>query len=137
MPDGGSLSSMAHMRQLLFTLPLLLMACGTASQQNNSLSPAAFDARMSQLGAQLVDVRTPGEFSGGHLANAVNLDWSGGQLEASVRKLDKSKPVLLYCASGRRSAAAREHLMEQGFADVVDLQGGMHAWTAAGKPLGD
>lgn len=57
-------------------------------------------------------------------------------METSIGTLDKSKPVLLYCASGRRSAAAREYLIEQGFTDVVDLQGGIRAWTAAGKPLG-
>lgn len=124
------------MRSLILALPLLFIACGTTSQEA-SLSPAAFDARLKEPGVQLIDARTPGEFSGGHLANAVNLDWSGGQLGVSVGKLDKSKPVLLYCASGRRSAAAREHLIKQGFADVVDLQGGIHAWTAAGKPLGD
>jgi rhodanese-related sulfurtransferase len=124
------------MRSLFLALPLLFIACGTTSQEE-SLSPAAFDARLKEPGVQLIDARTPGEFSGGHLANAVNLDWSGGQLGVSVGKLDKSKPVLLYCASGRRSAAAREYLIEQGFTDVVDLQGGIHAWTAAGKPLGD
>jgi rhodanese-related sulfurtransferase len=125
------------MRSFLLLLPLLLSACGTASHETHSLSPAAFAARLHEPGVQLIDVRSPGEFNGGHLANATNLDQNAGQVQASSGKLDKSKPVLLYCASGRRSAAAWEFLTEQGFKDVVDLQGGIHAWTAAGKPLGD
>lgn len=125
------------MRAFFLLLPLLLLACGTVSQETHSLSPVAFAARLHEPGAQLIDVRSPGEFNGGHLANATNLDQNAGQVQAYAGSLDKSKPVLLYCASGRRSAAAREYLIEQGFTDVVDLQGGIHAWTAAGKPLGD
>lgn len=125
------------MRPILFALPFVLAACGNVSQQPNSLAPAAFEVRLSEPGVQLIDARTPSEFNSGHLANATNLDQNAGQVKASSGTLDKSKPVLLYCASGRRSAAAREYLIEQGFKDVVDLQGGIHAWTAAGKPLGD
>lgn len=130
-PYGDS----THMHRILFVLPMLLMACGTTSQQTASLAPAAFEARLTEPGVQLIDVRTPGEYTGGHLAGAINLDQSGGQLESSVGSLDKSKPVLLYCASGRRSAAAREYLREQGFNDVVDLQGGISAWAGGGKAV--
>ena len=95
----------------------------------------AFEERLDDTGAQLLYVRTAGEFSSGHLTNARNLDWTSGQLEAAVPALDKSKPVLLYCASGRRSDAARQFLVTQGFTDVVDLEGGIGAWRSAGKPL--
>lgn len=125
------------MRYLLIVFPLLMLACGTASQQVNSLPPTAFEDRLHEPGAQLIDARTPGEFNSGHLANAINLDWSAGQLEAAVATIDRSKPVLLYCASGRRSAAAREFLTEKGFKDVVDLQGGINAWADAGMEVGN
>lgn len=124
-----------HMRQLLLALPLLLIACGTTSQQTSSLPPAAFQARLAEPGAQLIDARTSAEFNSGHLDGALNLDWNGGQLEAAEGSLDKSKPVLLYCASGRRSAAARDFLQAQGFSDVMDLQGGVQAWAAAGMAI--
>ncbi len=123
------------MRPILFVLPFVLAACGNASQQPNSLAPAAFEVRLSETGVQLIDVRTPSEYNSGHLADAVNLDWNGGQLQAKAGTLNKSKPVLLYCASGRRSAAAREFLTEQGFKDVVDLDGGVGAWVGAGKAI--
>ncbi len=83
----------------------------------------------------LIDTRTPAEYSSGHLANATNLDWNSGQLEAVSESLEELKPVLLYCASGRRSAAAREFLIRKGFKDVKDLDGGIQAWTAEGKPV--
>ena len=125
------------MRRILFALPILLAACGNRSEQTNSLAPAAFEVRLSEPGVQLVDARTPSEYNSGHLADAINLDWTGGQLEAAAGKLDKSKPVLLYCASGSRSAAAREFLTEHGFTDVMDLDGGIGAWVGAGKSMTD
>lgn len=123
------------MRLLLLASTALLLSCTSPQQDGGSLNTGAFEARLGDVGAQLLDVRTASEFSGGHLANARNLDWTNGQLEAAVQELDKSKPVLLYCASGRRSAAAGEYLREQGFTDVVDLSGGISAWSDAGMPV--
>lgn len=123
------------MRQFLLLLSILLFACTAPGQGSGSLDAAGFDARLTEQGAQLLDVRTAGEFQGGHLADARNFDWTNGELEAIAPKLDKSKPVLLYCASGRRSAAARDFLVKQGFTDVVDLSGGIGAWTSAGRPV--
>lgn len=123
------------MRILLLATTALVMSCTSPQQRGGSLNTDAFAARVNEPDAQLLDVRTAGEFSGGHLANAHNLDWTNGQLEAAVPELDKSQPVLLYCASGRRSDAARQFLVEQGFTDVADLQGGIGAWTGAGLPV--
>ena len=111
------------------------MACGTSSHQSTRLDPASFEARLNEPDVQLVDARTPGEYAAGHLTGATNLDWNGGRLQATVDQLDKTRPVLVYCASGRRSAEAREFLIEQGFNDVVDLQGGINAWAGAGKAI--
>ncbi len=82
-----------------------------------------------------MDVRTAAEYADGHIAGSRNLDQTSGQLAQNVNELEKSKPVLLYCASGRRSAAARAYLQQQGFTDVVDLAGGIGAWAGAGKPI--
>jgi rhodanese-related sulfurtransferase len=123
------------MRQLLLLLAVFVLSCVAPGQGKGTIDPSGFEARIGEKGAQLLDVRTAGEFQGGHLAEASNFDWTNGDLKAAVTKLDKTKPVLLYCASGRRSAAAREYLLEQGFTDVVDLAGGIGAWTNAGKPV--
>ncbi|MBK7751767.1 MAG: rhodanese-like domain-containing protein [Flavobacteriales bacterium] len=91
----------------LSALPLLLMACTMPQQGTNSLDAAAFAVRLAESDAQLVDVRTAAEYADGHIAGSRNLDQTSGQLAQNVNELEKSKPVLLYCASGRRSAAAR------------------------------
>lgn len=111
----------------------LLAACGQ-SGTGGAIAPAAFKKAIT-ADAQLIDVRTPGEFIGGHLPNARNLDWTSGQLESSMATLDKNAPVLLYCASGKRSAAAREALIKAGFSDVHDLDGGIRAWSASGGEI--
>ena len=127
--------NMINIRHFLLSFPLLFMACGTSSHQSTRLDPASFEARLNEPDVQLVDARTPGEYAAGHLTGATNLDWNGGRLQATVDQLDKTRPVLVYCASGRRSAEAREFLIEQGFNDVVDLQGGINAWAGAGKAI--
>jgi rhodanese-related sulfurtransferase len=77
-------------------------------------------------GARLVDVRSPGEFAGGHLDGALNIPV--GDLSNRMAELgDKARPVVLYCASGMRSASAAGTLRRAGFADVHDL-GAMARW---------
>jgi rhodanese-related sulfurtransferase len=77
-------------------------------------------------GAKLVDVRSPGEFGTGHLPGAVNVPV--GDLGAKRKLLGaKDQPVVLYCASGARSAVARSVLKAQGFEKVFNL-GSMSRW---------
>lgn len=111
----------------------LLSACGQPARRG-AVTPEAFERAIAP-NAQLIDVRTADEFAGGHLDGALNLDWTSGQLQARMSALDKDAPVLVYCASGRRSAAAREALLHAGFKDVTDLDGGIQAWVANGKPV--
>lgn len=82
--------------------------------------------RLVAEGARLVDVRTAGEFGGGHLPGAVNIPLD--QIESRAGELKKlGKPVVLYCASGARSGQAKRILAGAGIADVHDL-GGMSRW---------
>ncbi len=78
-------------------------------------------------GALLLDVRTPSEFAGGHLQGAINIPVS--ELGARVSELgqDRARPIVVYCASGMRSASAKTTLRGLGFADVHDL-GAMGRW---------
>jgi rhodanese-related sulfurtransferase len=113
---------------------LVLTACGQSGKPG-AVTPDAFEKATGLPKAQLIDVRTAGEYASGHLKGARNLDWTNGQLQAGMATLDKQAPVLVYCASGRRSAAAREALLQASFKDVTDLAGGIQAWTAHGKPV--
>ncbi len=100
-----------------------------------TVEPEDFETSIADMGAQIVDVRTPEEFAEGHIARAVNIDVSGANfLEKAEAKLDKSKPVALYCRSGKRSAKAARILSRKGF-DVINLDGGIIAWKDAGKHI--
>lgn len=84
--------------------------------------------------ALLLDVRTSGEFGGGHLPSARNMDVRAASFEQDINSLDKSQPILIYCLSGARSAQAAERLREKGF-QVTELKGGYLKWTTKMMPL--
>ncbi len=83
----------------------------------------------------ILDVRTKDEFSKGHVANATMIDFYKDDFKQQIGKLDKSKPIFVYCASGGRSGSASKMLSEMGFKSVFDLKGGMRAWAGAQKPV--
>ncbi len=78
-----------------------------------------------EAGAQLVDVRTPGEFAGGAIPGAKNIPVD--QIGARTAELDSAKAVVVYCRSGGRSASAAGVLKASGFGEVYDL-GPISAW---------
>ncbi len=67
-------------------------------------------------GGVIVDVRTPGEYAGGHVKGSVNMPLDS--LRNHISKLKKDKPVITCCASGMRSASAKTILINNGFAEV-------------------
>ena len=96
---------------------------------------ATYETEMSKPNVQLIDVRTPAEYAEGHIANSKNINITGEDFDAQVSLLDKSKPVLLYCKSGMRSAKASLRLKELGFENITDLDGGFGTWRNANKPI--
>ncbi|REJ81985.1 MAG: rhodanese-like domain-containing protein [Bacteroidetes bacterium] len=80
----------------------------------------------------LLDVRTPEEFSEGHIPGAINIDYNAENFKSEIEKLDKSKQYNVYCRSGRRSAAAMEMMEQSGFNKVINLEGGILGWQEAG-----
>jgi rhodanese-related sulfurtransferase len=85
--------------------------------------------------AVIVDVREPNEFKAGHIPNARNIP--AGQIKERTRELEKlkSKPLLLVCQSGSRSAQVCGGLQKDGIGAPVALSGGMAAWQQAGMPV--
>jgi rhodanese-related sulfurtransferase len=92
------------------------------------LSPGEFAAK-KEGDIQLVDVRRPEEYAQGHIEGAVNYNFLGPDFNDEVAQLAKDKPVLLYCRTGRRSAAASKKLQGMGFKEIYDLQGGYLNWV--------
>jgi len=100
------------------------------------LSPDSFEASLnSSKGAILVDVRTQDEYKEGHLSNALLIDIWSDDFKTQIVKLDKSKPVFVYCKAGARSIKAADALIETGFKRVYYLDGGISAWEDARKKI--
>ncbi|MBS1587809.1 MAG: thioredoxin [Bacteroidetes bacterium] len=116
-----------------------LAACQGVSAQrgiNKELQVAEYEKRLAASpGAQLVDVRTPGEYAEGHLENAKNIDYNSDAFANKIAKLDKAKPVFVYCLSGGRSGMAAEQMHNMGFAEVYNMKGGIMKWNAEGKKI--
>jgi rhodanese-related sulfurtransferase len=83
----------------------------------------------------VLDVRTPKEYSAGHIAGATNLNFNAADFEKKLAALDKNQPYLVHCAVGGRSAKAREMMKTQQFKIIYHLDGGLTAWEKAGKPV--
>lgn len=99
------------------------------------LSPTDATLLINRENALFVDVRSPAEFSSGHVADAINIPRE--KLIERIAELEKFKdrPLILNCASGVRSGSACADLRKQGFEKVFSLAGGMNAWLQAGLPL--
>jgi len=87
-------------------------------KQMLGFGPATDYHALLKKGAQIIDVRSPGEYQSGHIKGSVNipLDVIGKQLS----KIKKDKPVITCCASGMRSASAKQILKSSGFTEVYN-----------------
>jgi rhodanese-related sulfurtransferase len=121
---------------LLLTAILAVTGC-TAADEKPGIAPVKIEQAEKHLaaGAQLLDVRTKGEWDEGHLKGATRVTVTeDGYLDKAKAVLDPKKPVVVYCRSGRRSAEAAKQLRAAGYT-VHDLAGGITAWQKAGKPV--
>ncbi len=141
---AGSPCSHHHLRtdntrampfRLLLLLPFLFLLNTLSKAQTERLDLTGFQARMKEKGAQLVDVRTLEEFADGYIAGAVHNDWLEDGFLDRAKTLDKSKPVLLYCAAGGRSEDALVAMKAAGFTDVAHLPEGFNGWKRAKLPI--
>jgi len=120
---------------LVFFLTMVVSS-SVYSQSSQVLSADEFEKEMNATEEKtILDVRTPGEFSAGHLANAKNIDYYRKDFIQQVSKLDKNKPVFVYCKGGGRSGSATEMLTGLGFTKIYDLEGGITFWKQDNKPV--
>ncbi len=118
---------------LSLILSMAFLSCQSTPNKDEKLNVHEFRAKINELkDEQLIDVRTPGEYKEGHIVGATNIDWNGPNFEAMAGKLDKNKPVMVYCLAGGRSAAAASALKRMGFTQIYDMKGGMRSWRQAG-----
>ena len=110
---------------LLFSA-LALTACGSASSEL-SFQQISMDAAITQMAEEdnfiLLDVRTPEEFSEGHIPGAINIP-NENIGESDITELpDKGQRIYVYCRSGNRSKQASAKLVNLGYSNVVEIGG--------------
>lgn len=124
-------------KRITSTFILMCMTLGSAvAQEKIQAHVDSFLTAIYLDTIQLVDVRTPEEFSEGRLKHSLLANWKDrAHFENAVGHLDKQQPVYVYCRSGNRSNQAADWLLANGFSKVVNLEGGIKAWEAAGHPV--
>jgi rhodanese-related sulfurtransferase len=113
---------------------LLLAGCSTSSTATD-LSVSEFSSKVTEAAVITLDVRTPGEFSEGHIEGALLIDFQSGNFENEIASLDKTKTYAVYCRSGNRSGQAVKVMSDAGFSNLYNLNGGVIDWANAGLPL--
>lgn len=101
----------------------------------SELDAADFAAALKAPETVLLDVRTPEEYSQGHIPGAVNIDVQAPDFASKVAALDPSVPYAVYCRTGNRSQVALDLMAQMGVTDAYHLGGGVGAWQQAGGEL--
>ena len=124
----------------IFIIAIVLLSGGALlwpllTQRGKRASAQEVTLLINRSKATVVDVRDATEFAAGHLPEAKNIPL--GELSTRLGELEKfkSKSVIVVCKTGARAASAAATLAKAGFADVVNLDGGIAAWQKAGLPL--
>jgi len=124
-------------KSLLIIAGGLLLAglCSTVCVQaqdntaGKTVSQNKFQRLLKKKNTILLDVRTEVEYKAGHIPGSLQIDFLKTEdFKKQVAVLDKSKPYLLYCRSGKRSKDAMTVMKEMGFTKLFDLQGGFNSW---------
>ncbi len=119
----------------LFIIPLFIFVSGCKADGQETLGSKDFKAKTELPDVQLVDIRTQQEFNLGYIQGAENIDFYSSDFVQTISKLDKQKPLALYCKSGGRTKDALKMLAKEGFKNIYALKGGLLAWEEDGYTL--
>lgn len=128
------------MRNFFLTLTIISLVFNCNIPSNSSFQDINSDELELMINKEdliLLDVRTTVEYSNGHLISAVNIDYYKDNFDDEIDKLDKLKPIVVYCKSGGRSSKSALKLVEKGFKKIFNLKGGFDQWIFHGKEVHD
>ncbi len=117
---------------LILVFALIIDLKAQAVQDVNAVK---FKELIGKGDAILLDVRTLGEYSRGHIQGSTNIDIADQNFPVKVKLLQKDKTMLIYCLSGSRSDAAAAYMSRLGFKQIYTLQQGIMTWNRAGFQL--
>ncbi|HLP21650.1 MAG TPA: thioredoxin domain-containing protein [Chitinophagales bacterium] len=118
---------------IVFFSVLVFASCNGQTAGFKNLNPTQFDKGINQTNAQIVDVRTPEEYTSKHISAAKNININDANFEKQLLALDKEKPLYLYCLAGGRSKKAAEFAVNNGFKEVYNLEFGINSWISEDK----
>lgn len=110
-------------------------SCAAQTDKITTVDTPVFAKDVKGAHVQLLDVREPDEYAEGHLPGAVNISVNSEDFVPAVEKrFEKSKPIYVYCRSGRRSLKAAELLAAKGYR-MINLEGGILDWQQKALPV--
>ena len=116
----------------VFMIGFGLLNCSEANSQVKTMDLDGFVAKIKATpNAQLIDVRTPEEWAQGKIGSSKLISIADPKFLEQASKLDKNKPVCVYCAVGGRSSKASNMLQQAGFKQVYNLSGAGYSGLAA------
>ena len=116
------------MRNIILII-FILLSCQD-NKKFEILKYSDFKNKIESDDVILIDVRTPMEYSQGHIQGSVNVDFKEEKdFQNYFKNLDKSETIFLYCRSGNRSKKSAEKLIDLGFNKIYDLDGGFIEWN--------
>ena len=116
------------MRNIILII-FILLSCQD-NKKFEILKYSDFKDKIESSDVILIDVRTPMEYSQGHIQGSVNVDFKEEKdFQNYFKNLDKSETIFLYCRSGNRSKKSAEKLIDLGFNKIYDLEGGFIEWN--------
>jgi phage shock protein E len=104
-----------------------------AADQPKNVGVTQFEKLRGDKQNIVLDVRTPREFTAGHMPGATNIDFNSPDFDKKIKALDPTRTYLVHCAVGGRSAKACDKLSKLKFNHLYNLEGGMKAWEKAGN----
>ena len=129
---------------LIYTIPIVIICLAfilpSLSDRNGtgviavSAKEAAdiIDKQNGDKNFAILDIRTPGEFQAGHLANSILIDYYSQTFADQLKRLDKTKSYLVYCRTGNRSTKSLELFKKLKFQKVYHMSSGISGWKSEG-----
>lgn len=116
---------------LLSTLIGLMLSCKAQNDKTiTRLTPDEFLKLVEEKGIEVIDVRTPGEVGEGYIKGTQHfIDFNGATFNQEIDALDTSKAYIVYCRSGNRSTRAIHVMLDKGFKNLYELQGGISGFN--------
>jgi rhodanese-related sulfurtransferase len=118
--------------KIISVVAVLMLAVAANGQQLIPVTSVQIEPlKKSEKSLVIIDLRTPGEYNGGFIANAQNIDTYSPDLMAQLNQLDKNVTYLIYCRTKNRSGSVGNYMVQNGFKKVYQLVDGYVGYQAS------